>query len=145
MSDTETDDSSEDPDKLNRLQRKVLTDLRAMRGSGPVARQELVTRVKAPGKAQKADYANSRAHAIDQHCVSCQGGSKKDVRECRSYSCHFWTFRPNADTTVRPPGFVPTQLHYSQLLDAKTTEAQRGAAAKRLRGDGDEAPEDSDE
>lgn len=143
--------SDEDEDKLSKAQRRILAEMQAMRGKGASVQVEHDVRVKNPGKGRKADYEGSRAHAIDLNCYSCMGGAKNDVKDCRSYSCAFWIFRPGATSTVRPPGAVPTLSQYAELLDAKTTEAQRATAranAERLRkpsADASEQNEDADD
>lgn len=136
---------------LSTTQAKILKDVQAMRGeSRREPAIELHVRIKNPGKARKADYEGSRAHAIDLNCYACVGGSKSDVKDCRSYGCAFWIFRPGATSTVRPPGVVPTLSQYAELLDAKTSDGQREAAkknAERLRKPraGDDATDEGDD
>jgi hypothetical protein len=118
-------------DKLAGVQAEIFQGLTMMRGSkaaGP--RQEDMVRIKNPGKALSADYEKSRANAIDLFCYTCVGGSKKEAADCRSPMCFLWPFRPNATSTVRPPGVVPTLPQYERLLDAKTSDAQREAGNK---------------
>lgn len=91
-------------------------------------------RVMRPQLGNKADYGGSRTAAIHSFCLSCMGGSRADVVECKSYSCPLWQFRPGSTKGTRPPG-IPTREQYKEMIDASVSKAQREAGRKLRDGD----------
>ena len=103
------------------LQEEILESLK----DSKKCKIELFVDVKNPGKAEKAIYSGSRTHAIHLFCYACTGGVKKDAKTCRHYICPLWKYRPNADTTEIPEGYLPTKEQLAQLKEEKTTLQQR--------------------
>lgn len=91
-------------------------------------------RVTRPQLGNKADYSGSRTAAIHAFCLSCMGGNRADVVECKSHSCPLWQFRPGSTKGVRPPG-IPTKEQYKEMIDASVSAAQREAGRKLREGD----------
>jgi len=85
-------------------------------------------RAKFPGKARRADYERSRSNAIQLHCLTCCGGSRKVAKECTSFDCFLWPF--GLASGSRPSGSIPTEEWY-----LSETEAARERTAQRLQGD----------
>ena len=127
------DDPDNDESATSELRSEIAARLNSIRGSRFHGnRLEIDLRLKLPGKGCAADYENSRAEAINLNCFACMGGDRKGVRECRSYSCFFWKFRPGAIETVPPPGAIPSRADYARLSEARTApgSADRLAAAR---------------
>lgn len=63
--------------------------------------------------AYKADYGNSRLHAIHMHCRSCMGGATTSfVRKCELKTCFLWPYRAPRCDVERPEGMIPTAEEY---------------------------------
>ena len=114
---------------LEALRKQTLAEMRLWRGKGANGQADLV-RVTFPGKAKKADYGNSMAHAIDLFCYSCMGGARKEVANCGTQNCPLWPYRPGALSTIRTPGQVPSVAQYDALLALKDSGGRQRARAK---------------
>ena len=89
-------------------------------------------RVKNPKDGIKADYEGSRSSAIEIFCTSCFGGSRSDARNCKSYVCPLWRYRPGSDKSEAPNGHIPSKTEYETLINKLEVPDGRVAQGKRL-------------
>jgi hypothetical protein len=89
-------------------------------------------RVKNPKDGIKADYEGSRSAAIEIFCTSCFGGSRSDARNCKSYVCPLWRYRPGSDKSEAPNGHIPSKTEYETLINKLEVSDGRVAQGKRL-------------
>lgn len=96
-------------------------------------------RRKLPGKCRKADHENSRAAAIQLHCVACCGGSRKDAKACDVFDCFLFPF--GLAEAKRPAGAVPSVFDYEAASLERASDAQL-EHWETLRGEGGSNDED---
>jgi len=86
-------------------------------------------RRKRPSLALAADHGNSRAKAIEMHCISCMGGNANDARSCGSIECALFI---HAFGRIRPVGAVPTEQEYRQMIESDPNYAAKVARGRAL-------------
>jgi len=86
-------------------------------------------RRKRPAMALAADHGNSRAKAIEMHCITCMGGNRNDAANCGSQECALYV---HAYGRERSDGVVPSAAEYQKMIESDPNHAAKVARGRAL-------------